>query len=83
MLQHILLQNGTYLIPRDDGHILVGSTLEDVGFDKATTEAARVALHAQALGMLPQLARQILSSTGRAAPGCTRQYPDHRPAPPA
>ncbi|MBU1689589.1 MAG: FAD-dependent oxidoreductase [Gammaproteobacteria bacterium] len=57
MLQHIILQNGTYLIPRDDGHILVGSTLEDVGFDKATTEEARVALHARALGMLPQLAQ--------------------------
>lgn len=56
MLRHIILQNGTYLIPRDDGHILVGSTLEDVGFDKATTEEARVALHARALGMLPQLA---------------------------
>lgn len=57
MLQHIILQNGTYLIPRDDGHILVGSTLEDAGFDKATTEGARVALHAWALGMLPQLAQ--------------------------
>jgi glycine oxidase len=57
MLQHIILQNGTYLIPRDDGHILVGSTLEDVGFDKATTEEARVALHARALDMLPQLAQ--------------------------
>jgi glycine oxidase len=57
MLQHILLQNGTYLIPRDDGHILVGSTLEDVGFDKATTEEARAVLHARALGMLPQLAQ--------------------------
>ena len=57
MLQHIILQNGTYLIPRDDGHILVGSTLEDVGFDKATTGEARVALHARALGMLPQLAQ--------------------------
>jgi glycine oxidase len=56
MLRHIILQNGTYLIPRDDGHILVGSTLEDVGFDKATTEAARIALHARALAMLPQLA---------------------------
>jgi len=57
MLRHIILQNGTYLIPRDDGHILVGSTLEDVGFDKATTEEARAALHARALDMLPQLAQ--------------------------
>jgi len=57
MLRHIILQNGTYLIPRVDGHILVGSTLEDVGFDKATTGEARAELHARALGMLPQLAQ--------------------------
>ncbi|MHB9100344.1 MAG: NAD(P)/FAD-dependent oxidoreductase [Sulfuricella sp.] len=57
MLRHIILRNGTYLIPRDDGHILVGSTLEDVGFDKATTEEARAELHARALDMLPQLAQ--------------------------
>lgn len=73
MLRHIILQNGTYLIPRDDGHILVGSTLEDVGFDKATTEEARVALHARALGMLPQLAEaefiQHWAGLRPAAPG--------------
>ena len=30
-----------YLVPRDDGHLLVGSTLEDAGFD-STTQAAAV-----------------------------------------
>jgi glycine oxidase len=55
MLRNIIVQNGAYLIPRDDGHILVGSTLEDVGFDKGTTEKARAELHARALSMLPQL----------------------------
>lgn len=73
MLRHIILRNGTYLIPRDDGHILVGSTLEDAGFDKATTEEARVALHARALGMLPQLAQaefiQHWAGLRPAAPG--------------
>jgi len=29
-----------YLVPRDDGHLLVGSTLEDVGFDSKTQAAA-------------------------------------------
>jgi glycine oxidase len=57
MLRHILLQNGVYLIPRADGHILVGSTLEDVGFDKTTTVAARAALHARALGVLPEMSQ--------------------------
>lgn len=57
MLRQIVLQNGVYLIPRADGHILAGSTLEEVGFDKATTGEARAALHARALAMLPQLAQ--------------------------
>lgn len=51
----IVLRNGVYLIPRSDGHVLVGSTLEDVGFDKAITEDAAKTLHAQAAEMLPQL----------------------------
>lgn len=42
--RHILLKNDLYLIPRRDGHVLVGSTLEDVGFDKSTTLEARTNL---------------------------------------
>lgn len=54
-LQHILLQDGMYLIPRRDGHLLVGSTLEDVGFDKSTTHEARDSLRQRAQLLLPQL----------------------------
>lgn len=54
-LQHILLQDGMYLIPRRDGHLLVGSTLEDVGFDKSTTVEARDSLWQRAQLLLPQL----------------------------
>jgi glycine oxidase len=39
--RQILLKGNLYLIPRRDGHVLVGSTLEDVGFDKSTTVEAR------------------------------------------
>ncbi len=37
----ILLQNSLYFIPRRDGHVLVGSTVEEAGFDKTPTTAAR------------------------------------------
>ncbi|MEN6585232.1 MAG: FAD-dependent oxidoreductase, partial [Sulfuricella sp.] len=47
-LRTIILREGFYLIPRLDGHILAGSTLEDVGFDKTTTEQAKAMLYAQA-----------------------------------
>ena len=37
LLQTVVHQGGHYLIPRLDGRVLVGSTLEDVGFEKKTT----------------------------------------------
>lgn len=56
LFQPVILQRGVYLIPRRDGHILVGSTLEDVGFDKSITAEALTALHARAADILPALA---------------------------
>jgi glycine oxidase len=55
-LDTILYRNGLYLIPRRDGHVLVGSTLEDAGFDKSTDAATRQRLHAAAAELLPALA---------------------------
>lgn len=54
-LQHMLYRDGFYLIPRDDGHILAGSTLEDVGFDKQVTDMARLNLMQRATELLPWL----------------------------
>lgn len=56
VLNTIVYRNGLYLIPRRDGHILVGSTLEDVGFDKSTDMLTRARLHAEAAELLPALA---------------------------
>lgn len=51
--QNILLRNDLYLIPRQDGHVLVGSTLEDVGFDKSITPEGRVTLLQKIHEILP------------------------------
>ncbi len=56
ILRTILFRDGLYLIPRRDGHILVGSTLEDAGFDKSTDAATRLRLHREAAELLPALA---------------------------
>jgi len=56
VLNTIVYRNGLYLIPRRDGHVLVGSTLEDVGFDKSTDMSTRARLHAEAAELLPELA---------------------------
>jgi glycine oxidase len=52
----VLYEAGRYLVPRADGHILAGSTLEDVGFDKRTTGTAYDHLHEFVQRMLPDVA---------------------------
>lgn len=54
-LQHIVYQDGFYLVPRSDGHLLAGSTLEDVGFDTGTTEAMKQEMQAKAEAIMPSL----------------------------
>ncbi|WP_043112039.1 NAD(P)/FAD-dependent oxidoreductase, partial [Solimonas flava] len=45
-----------YLIPRRDGHILIGSTVEDAGFDTTPTPEARERLLMRATKLWPPLA---------------------------
>lgn len=54
-LDTILYRKGLYLIPRRDGHVLVGSTVEDAGFDKSIDATTRQRLHADAAELLPAL----------------------------
>lgn len=54
----IVQQGSRYLIPRADGRVLAGSTLEpEEGFDTHTTEAARDHLRQAAVSLIPELAR--------------------------
>lgn len=53
LLKRIVLHEGRYLIPRKDGRILCGSTLEMNGFDKRTT---------------PEVAQDLLETACRVVP---------------
>lgn len=55
LINGIILKDGKYVIPRQDGHILAGSTTEEVGFDKSTTADARALLLQHALDIVPAL----------------------------
>jgi glycine oxidase len=55
-LPSMVLAKGRYAIPRRDGHILVGSTLEHEGFDKTPTDTALESLKASAVELIPALA---------------------------
>lgn len=65
-----------YLIPRADGHVLVGSTLEDVGFDYAPTESAHAQLRECAEQIWPALTaeRMLYQWTGH-RPGLDAEQP--------
>ena len=54
-LKHIILHKGRYLIPRKDGRILCGSTLEFTNFTKHTTDAAKQELQQAACELAPFL----------------------------
>ncbi len=54
-LPTMVLAKGRYAIPRRDGHVLVGSTLEYQGFDKTPTDSALASLQASAIDLLPAL----------------------------
>jgi len=66
-----------YLVPRRDGLILVGSTLEDVGFEKRTTDAGLAELRGLARRLVPALAEaeEVQAWSGlRPAPARDRPY---------
>lgn len=72
----IVLQNGTYLIPRRDGHVLAGSTLEYSGYDKGITAEARATLLARAQSMFPQLGpERLLTQWSGLRPGSPDNIP--------
>jgi glycine oxidase len=56
LVERIVLSQGRYVIPRRDGHVLAGSTLEYAGFDKHPTEQARLELQGAAEALIPALA---------------------------
>ncbi len=56
-INHLVLYRERYLIPRKDGRILIGSTLEHQGFDKTTTAEAKEELYRAAIELFPLLRR--------------------------
>ncbi len=55
LVTRIVLDGPRYVIPRLDGRVLAGSTVEFVGFNKDTTVDARKDLHVAAIDLIPAL----------------------------
>ncbi|MBF0152888.1 MAG: glycine oxidase ThiO [Magnetococcales bacterium] len=63
LFRHVVYGYKGYIVPRADGRILMGSTLEDRGFDKAVTLAGMQRIASMAMEMVPSLGNaRILDS---------------------
>ena len=62
-LSHVVFGPGAYLVPRDDGRVLVGSTLEFVGYEREVTAGAVRDLLVHATALVPSLERASVRAT--------------------
>ncbi len=76
LLKHVIRSTNAYLIPRSDGRLLVGATIEEAGFDKRTDPPTIKRLHQAALDLIPKLAdARILEDWAGLRPGTPDALP--------
>lgn len=81
-LSHIVLHDGLYIIPRRDGQVLIGSTLEQVGFDTRIDAQTAQQLWQRACCILPALARYSpVQHWAGLRPGSVNNWPYIGPGP--
>src|SRR5882762_10553101 len=70
MVRHVVRTPDVYLIPRSDGRMLIGATVEEAGFDKQTVPETILKLRQAALDLVPKLAgARILEAWAGLRPG--------------
>jgi glycine oxidase len=75
-IQRVLWSDKIYLVPRNDGRILAGATVEHVGFDKRTTAGGIQKILSAAIELAPDLANARIEETWA---GLRPDSPDHLP----
>jgi glycine oxidase len=76
LLKHVIRTPEIYLIPRSDGRIIVGTTVEEAGFDKRTDLATIQRLHRAAIAAVPELQNaKILEDWAGLRPGTPDSLP--------
>ena len=75
-IERVLWSEKVYLVPRNDGRILAGATVEYVGFDKRVTAGAVEKILSNAIELVPGLADARIEETWA---GLRPDSPDHLP----
>jgi len=82
LFTHVLNEGPRYLVPRDDGRVLAGSTEEEAGFDKQTTTKAIQELTDLARRIVPELGETLVEKTWAGLrPGTFDGFPYLGPVP--
>lgn len=75
-IERVLWSDKIYLVPRNDGRILAGATVEYAGFDKNVTAGGLEKIVSSALELAPDLAHARVEETWA---GLRPDSPDHLP----
>ncbi len=75
-MERVLWSEKIYLVPRNDGRIVAGATVEYTGFDKRTTAGAIEKILSAAIDLAPGLADARIEETWA---GLRPDSPDHLP----
>jgi len=75
-IKHVLWLEHTYLVPRNDGRIIAGSTIERTGFDHDVTAGGMKKILSEAIKLAPALEKARIEETWA---GLRPDSPDHLP----
>ena len=76
LLHHVIRAPEVYLVPRSDGRIVIGATVEEAGFDKRTDANTIQRLHQAAIHLLPALSHaRVLEAWAGLRPGTPDNLP--------
>lgn len=76
LIRHVIRTPDVYLIPRSDGRLLVGASVEEAGFDKRTDSATIQRFHRAAVELVPELRNaRILEDWAGLRPGTPDALP--------
>jgi glycine oxidase len=74
--RHVVRAPEVYLVPRSDGRVLIGATVEEAGYDKRTDAAVIQRMHDAAVQLLPPLGRgRMLEAWAGLRPGTPDKLP--------
>jgi len=76
LVRHVIRAPEVYLVPRSDGRILAGATVEEAGYDKRTDVDTIQRMHKAAIDLVPALTgARMLESWAGLRPGSPDNLP--------